>query len=237
MSVSRRLTVIRPPLRRPFTVLGLTGSIAMGKSTAAKMLQRLGVPVFDADSVVHRLMKPGSAVVNAIEARFPGVTSGRGVDRQKLGSIVFANAKALKDLEHIIHPRTRVNREQFLRQAALKRLSIVALDIPLLFESKSERLCDVVIVVSASMLIQKQRALSRPGMTKLRLHGILSRQMSDAEKRLRADGVIFSGLGKRETLRGLVKFLTVVKRRKNIQRRTGPKTHERDHFRYGNHRP
>ena len=237
MGRERKRTVIRHPLRRPFTIIGLTGSIAMGKSTAAKMLQRLGVPVFDADSAVHRLMKPGSVVTKAIEARFPGVTTSLGVDRQKLGSIVFANTKALDDLEQIIHPRTRANREQFLRQAALQRRSIVALDIPLLFESKSDRLCDVAIVVSTSAIIQKQRVLSRPGMTEARLQAILSRQMSDREKRQLADGVVFSGIGKRETLRGLIKFLTVVKRHKNAQPTTDPKTHERDYFRYRNNRP
>ncbi len=207
----RTSKVIRSPLRRPFTILGLTGSIAMGKSTAAKILQRLGVPVFDADAAVHHLMKPGSATTIDIEARFPGVTNSRGVDRQKLGGIVFADPKALKDLERIIHPRTRAAREQFLRQAGLQRRSVVALDIPLLFESKSERLCDAALVVSAPAFLQKQRALARPGMTEARLQGILSRQMPDAEKRFRADAVIMSGLGKRETLRGLLKFLRLQK--------------------------
>ena len=183
----------------------------MGKSTTATLLRFLGVPVFDADAVVHELMKGGTKVTSEIEARFQGVTTSNGVDRQKLGNIVFSDSKALADLEHIIHPRTRVAREQFLRQAALQRRSIVALDIPLLFESKSEYLCDMAIVVSAPPFLQKQRALARPGMSETKLKAILARQMPDGEKRARADIVIHSGLGKREALRGLIKFLKVLK--------------------------
>ncbi len=218
------LKTIRPPLRYPFTVLGLTGSIAMGKSTAAKILQQLGVPVFDADAAVHSLMKPGTATTTAIEKRFPGATNDRGVDRQKLGTIVFADPKALKDLEQIVHPQTRALREQFLRQAALQRRTFVALDIPLLFEIKGERLCDAAIVVSAPAFLQKQRALARPGMTETRLKGILSRQMPDAEKRRRADAVVVSGLGKRVTLRGLLKFLRLHKQRKSLTPKIGRTT-------------
>jgi len=202
----------RRPLHRPFTILGLTGSIAMGKSTTAMLLKPLGIPVFDADAVVHDLMKPGTDVTSEIEARFPGVTALQGVDRRKLGNIVFADSKALTDLEHIIHPRTRAAREQFLHQAALQGQLIVALDIPLLFESKSEYLYDIAVVVSAPAFLQKQRALARPGMTEAKLRGILAHQMPDGKKRARADVVIRSGLGKRETLRGLIKFLKVLKR-------------------------
>jgi dephospho-CoA kinase len=185
----------------------------MGKSTAAKLLLSLGVPVFDADAVVHKLMKPGTTAAAEIEARFPGITNSRGVDRQKLGSIVFSDPKALTDLEGIIHPRTRLARKHFLRQAALQRRSIVALDIPLLFESNSDTLCDAAIVVSAPAFLQKQRALARPAMSEAKLKGILAHQMPDAKKRLRADIVVPSGLGKRETLRGLLKFLNVLRQR------------------------
>ena len=156
----------------------------MGKSTAARLLHSLGVPVFDADTVVHSLMKPGSAVTAEIEARFPGVTGPSGVDRQALGNVVFSKTEALKNLEQIIHTRTRESRERFLRHAALQRRPIVALDIPLLFESKSERLCDATIVVSAPAFLQRQRALARTGMTSARLQGILARQMPDAKKTL-----------------------------------------------------
>ena len=151
----------RRPLRHPFTILGLTGSIAMGKSTAAKLLRSLGVPVFDADAVVHNLMKPGTSAAAEIEARFPGITNSRGVDRQRLGSLVFSDPKALTDLEGIIHPRTRIARKSFLRQAAMQKRPIVALDIPLLFESNSEALCDAAIVVSAPAFLQKQRKCIR----------------------------------------------------------------------------
>ena len=220
MQRPRTLKLIRRPLRRPFLILGLTGSIAMGKSTAAKLLTTLGVPVFDADAVVHGLMKLGSAATAEVEIRFPGLTGPNGVDRQKLGSIVFADSRALEDLERIVHPRTRLARERFLRQAALQRKGVVALDIPLLFESKGERLCDAAAVVSAPAFLQRQRALARPGMTKERLHGILARQLSDAKKRTRADAVIPSGLGKREALRRLLKFLKVWKRRRQLARPT-----------------
>lgn len=197
--------------RYPFIVIGLTGSIAMGKSTTATLLRTLGVPVFDADAVVHDLMKPGTVVASEIEERFPEVIVSGGIDRQKLGSIVFADPKSLSDLEHIIHPRTRASREQFLHHAARQKISIVALDIPLLFESKSENLYDAAMVVSAPAFLQKQRALARPGMTEAKLKGILAHQMPDAQKRLRADVVVPSGLGKRETLRVLAKFLKVLK--------------------------
>lgn len=197
--------------RYPFSIIGLTGSIAMGKSTTAKMLCSLGVPVFDADAAVHDLMKPGTVVSAQIQERFPEVVGSKGIDRQKLGNIVFADPKSLSDLEHIIHPRTRAVRERFLHHMARQKKSVVALDIPLLFESKSEYLCDLSMVVSAPAFLQKQRVFARPGMTKAKFKGILARQMPDIQKRQRADIVVPSGLGKREALRVLVKFLRVLR--------------------------
>jgi dephospho-CoA kinase len=208
---SRRNRMRRRTRRWPSVVIGLTGSIAMGKSTAAAFLKYLGIPVFDADAAVHTLMGPRGRATAAIAKRFPDVTGPAGVDRKKLGTQVFANVKALRDLESIVHPLVRDDRERFLRQAALRRAGVVALDIPLLFEGSGQSLCDLVVVVTAPAFLQRQRALSRPAMTPARLHGILAQQWPDARKRAHADVVIPSGIGKRETLRRLVRFLTVAK--------------------------
>ena len=200
---------VRPARGRPGLVIGVTGSVAMGKSTAAALLKFLGVPVFNADATVHGLMGPKGKAVSAVAARFPGVTGARGVDRKALGAKVFADAKALKDLEAIIHPLVRAERERFLSQMALRRQPVVALDIPLLFEGNNENLCDLVIVISAPAFLQRQRALARPAMTPARLAGILARQWPDAKKRARADVIVPSGIGKRETLRRLEQLLTL----------------------------
>lgn len=197
---------------RPGLVIGVTGSVAMGKSTAAILLKFLGVPVFNADATVHGLMGPKGKAVNAVAARFPGVIGALGVDRKALGAKVFADTKALTDLEAIIHPLVRAERERFLRQMALRRQPVVALDIPLLFEGNNENLCDLVIVISAPAFLQRQRALARPAMTPGRLAGILARQWPDARKRARADAVVPSGIGKRETLRRLTQLLTLHRR-------------------------
>lgn len=199
--------------RWPSIVIGLTGSIAMGKSTAAAFLKYLGIPVFDADAAVHRLMGPEGKATKRIAARFPDVVGPKGVDRKALGAKVFADVAALRDLEAIVHPLVRLDREHFLRQAALRRLPMVVLDIPLLFEGKGEHMCDLVVVVSAPVFLQRQRALARPAMTPQRLDGILAQQWPDSRKRRHAHAVIPSGLGKRETLRRLKQFLTVTKSR------------------------
>jgi dephospho-CoA kinase len=185
-------------------VLGLTGSIGMGKSTTAAMLRRLAVPVFDADRVVHRLLAPGGAGVQPVTADFPGVRSkSGGIDRQLLGKQVFADAAALGRLERILHPMVRAAEKRFLRHARAQRKRLAVLDIPLLFETGGERRCDYVLVVSAPALVQRQRLLWRPGMTEIRLAAILEKQMPDCEKRRRADFVIPTGLGRNLTLRRL----------------------------------
>ena len=195
--------------RWPSIVIGLTGSIAMGKSTAATLLKYLGIPIFDADAAVHVLMTANGKATKSIARRFPAVVGPKGVDRKALGAVVFADTRALKDLEAIVHPLVRGDREQFLRQAALRRAPVVALDIPLLFEGKGQGMCDLVAVISAPAFLQRQRALARPAMTSARFEGILARQWPDGRKRANADAVIPSGLGKRETLRRLKQFLTV----------------------------
>ena len=201
-------------------VLGLTGSIGMGKSTAAALLRRLGIPVHDADAVVHRLQAKGGAAVAAIAAAFPGgVKEGR-VDRQALGRIVFADKAALKKLEAILHPLVRREEQKFLAQARARRRGLVALDIPLLFETHAEQRCDHVMVVSAPRYVQLGRVLRRPGMTRERLAGIEARQLPDIVKRVRADTVIDTGLGRRHSLQAIRRTVRLLrKRRANACRR------------------
>jgi dephospho-CoA kinase len=185
-------------------ILGLTGSIGMGKSTAAMTLQRLGIPLFDADRMVHRLLAQGGAAVERIAAEFPGVRAANGgIDRALLGQRVFSDPEALSRLERILHPMVEAGERRFLGLCRARRVPIVTLDIPLLFESGSERRCDYVLVVSAPRLIQRQRVLRRPGMTESRLAAILKNQMPDREKRLRADFVIPTGLSRNLSLRRL----------------------------------
>jgi len=197
--------------RRGPVLIGLTGSIAMGKSTTANFLKSLGVLVFDADASVHVFMGPKGKALAALKQRFPGVVGAQGVDRKALGALVFADRQALRDLEAIIHPLVREDRERFLKNARLRRHPVVALDIPLLFEGKNHSAFDLVVVVSAPAFLQRQRALARPAMTPRRLEGILAQQWPDARKRAHADIIIPSGLGKRETLRRLKQFLKVRK--------------------------
>ncbi|MDJ0943376.1 MAG: dephospho-CoA kinase [Kiloniellales bacterium] len=184
-------------------ILGLTGSIAMGKSTAAKALRRLGLPVHDADAEVHRLLSKDPETIKAVRRAFPKtVTAGR-VDRKALGARVFGDPSALRRLEAILHPKVRQAEAAFLRRQARRRATIVVLDIPLLFETGAEARCDAVLVVSAPAFIQAQRVLRRPGMSRQRLDEIRARQLPDAEKRRRADFVIPTGLGKGLSLRAL----------------------------------
>ena len=185
-------------------VLGLTGSIGMGKSTAATTLRRFGIPLFDADRMVHRLLALGGAAVVPVTAEFPDVRAADGgIDRARLGQRVFSDPKALTRLERIIHPMVEAGEKRFLGLCRARRVPIVVLDIPLLFESGSERRCDYVLVVSAPALIQRQRVLRRPGMTEGRLAAILKNQMPDREKRQRADFVVPTGLSRNLSLRRL----------------------------------
>jgi dephospho-CoA kinase len=205
-------------------VLGLTGSIGMGKSTAATTLQRLRVPLFDADRVVHRLLGPGGAAAAAVAATFPGVRAGNGgIDRSLLGQRVFGDREALSRLERIIHPMVEAEEKRFRAHARARKESIVVLDIPLLFESRSERRCDYVLVVSAPRLVQQQRVLRRPGMTENRLAAILRNQTPDLEKCRRADFVVPTGLSRALSLRRLqsiVRLLSAKKLPATRQRRS-----------------
>lgn len=183
-------------MSRPF-LLGLTGSIGMGKSTVAAMFADLGVPVFDADAEVHHLQQPGGAMLSAIEAAFPGTVGPEGLDRQALGARVFGNASELARLEAIVHPAVARSRADFLAAHADKPL--VVLDIPLLFEKGGWDRVNAVAVVSAPPEVQRARVLARPGMTPERFEDILSRQLPDAEKRARADHIILTGGSLEET--------------------------------------
>jgi dephospho-CoA kinase len=183
-------------------VLGLTGSIGMGKSTAAATLRRLGVAVFDADRVVHRLIEPGGGAVEQVAVAFSAVRSkSGGIDRGLLGQRVFADPAALQRLEHILHPMVAAAEKRFLAHARARREPLAVLDIPLLFETGGDRRCDYVLVVSAPAFVQRQRVLRRPGMTEIRLAAILQKQMPDREKRRRADFVVATGSARHLTLR------------------------------------
>lgn len=193
-------------------VLGLTGSVGMGKSTAAGMLHRLGCLVFDADACVHRMMAPGGSLVAPIAATFgDAVIAGNAVDRRRLGAVVFADPAALRRLEAIVHPRVRQAEIAFL--AGLRRAGwpLAVLDLPLLFEMGSDAFCHHVIVVTAPAFLQRQRVLARPGMTPERLKAIQAQQMSDAEKRCHADFVVPTGLGRPETRRRLARILAEIR--------------------------
>jgi dephospho-CoA kinase len=195
-------------------VLGLTGSIGMGKSTAAAMLRRLGVPLFDADLSVHRFLAPSGAAVPAVSAAFPGVeTEAGGIDRGLLGQRVFTNPAALKGLEEILHPMVAAEERRFLARLRARRVPLAVLDIPLLFETGAERRCDYVLVVSAPALVQRQRVMRRAGMTEIRLNAILRKQMPDHRKRQRADFVVPTGVGRGLTLRRLKSIVRLLRKR------------------------
>jgi dephospho-CoA kinase len=193
-------------------VVGLTGSIGMGKTTAALLLRRLGVPVHDADAAVHRLLGPGGAAVPAVASAFPGVARGGAVDRKALGAKVFRDAEAMRRLERILHPLVREDSARFLKDARRRGAPIAVLDVPLLFEVGRDSDCDATLVVSAPAFVQRARVLARPGMSEQRFREVLSKQMPDAEKRRRADYVVPTGLGRRLTLRRLARVLKDLKR-------------------------
>lgn len=188
-------------------IIGLTGSIAMGKSTTAAMLKRQGIPLHDSDASVHRLMAKGGRAVGAIAAEFPeAVIDGR-VDRAILGGLVLGHPERLRKLETILHPLVRQETVRFLKRCCRQRRQVVVLDVPLLFETKADQRVDAVLVVSAPAWLQRQRVLSRPNMTEAKLKAILAKQTPDTQKRRWADAVIPTGLGKAVTHGALVQTL------------------------------
>ena len=178
-------------------VLGLTGSIGMGKSTATTSFRRLGIPVFDADAAVHRLQARGGRAVAPIGAAFPGSVVDGKVNREALRRAVLSDPTALKRLERIVHPLVRDEEKRFLARARRAGRRLVVLDVPLLLETGGEKRVDRVVVVSAPAATQAVRVLRRPGMTAERLASIRARQMPDAEKRRRAHHVVATGLNRR----------------------------------------
>lgn len=195
-------------------ILGLTGSLAMGKSATAKMFAAEGVPVHDADSAVHRLYD--AEAVPAIEAAFPGTTVGGKVDRIKLGQRVFGDRAALLKLEQIVHPMVRQASDRFLAEAARDGAKVAVLDIPLLFETGSDKRCDAVVVVSAPAELQRARAFERPDMNVEKFETILAKQMPDADKRARADFIVDTSRGfdaAREQVREILKSIAKMPKR------------------------
>ncbi|MGX4768361.1 dephospho-CoA kinase [Bradyrhizobium guangdongense] len=174
-------------------ILGLTGSIGMGKSTTAKLFAEAGVPVYDADAAVHQLYEGEAAP--AIEAAFPGTTANGRVDRQKLSTRVVHDPAAIKQLEQIVHPMLGASRQRFFADAEAAKVPVVVLDIPLLFETGGEKRVDAVVVVSTSPELQRERVLARGTMDEAKLEAIIAKQMPDAEKRKRADFVVDTSHG------------------------------------------
>jgi dephospho-CoA kinase len=174
-------------------ILGLTGSIGMGKSTTAAMFAEAGAPVHDADAVVHDLY--AGEAVTPIEAVFPGTTAAGKVDRDKLGERVLGDPAAMRKLEQIVHPLVRQAEARFLANAQRDGAEVAVLDIPLLFETGADKRCDAVVVVSAPADLQRRRAFERADMTEQKFQAILARQMPDADKRARADFIVDSGQG------------------------------------------
>jgi len=188
-------------------VLGVTGSIAMGKSTVSTMLSRMDISIHDADKAVHDLMEVNGKAYYEIAKRFPRTVDVNSVDRTKLGREVFGNPDKLKQLENILHPLVREKRDDFIKQHKRYKSKLVVLDIPLLYETGGDKHCHKVLVVSAPYFIQRQRALARHGMTQTKFHDILKRQLPDHEKRRRADFIVPTGLGKAYTHRVLKRLM------------------------------
>ncbi|KAG2443489.1 hypothetical protein HXX76_001842 [Chlamydomonas incerta] len=195
-------------------VLGLTGSIGMGKSTVSNMLREEGVPVWDADATVHKLYSAGGAAVPLVEAAFPGVTAAGAIDRAALSKHVVGNEAAMKRLEGIVHPLVAADRAAFLQQFRASGQALAVLDIPLLYETggPGKHGCDAVAVVSAAPELQRARVLARPGMSREKLEAILSRQVPDEDKRKQADYVIDTGVDVADTRRHVGQLVLELRR-------------------------
>lgn len=193
-------------------ILGLTGSIGMGKSTAAAVLRRLGVPLYDADAEIHKMLGPRGAAVTRVEAAFPGVRGEQDeIDRARLGQRVFGKPHELRRLEHILHPMVRTVERRWVAQQRAHRVKLVVLDIPLLFETDRIDRVDGVIVVSAPARLQRERVMRRKGMTAERLAAIRASQMPDREKRRRADFVVSTALSRSAAARQLAAIVRRVR--------------------------
>ena len=197
-------------------VLGLTGSIGMGKSTCANMFRRLGVPVHDADAVVHAALAPGGGAAKRVAEMFPETVKQSAINRKSLGAIVFSDPARLAALEATLHPIAAASAEHFLRRHALAHTDLVVLDIPLLFETGGQDRVDAVLVVSVPAFLQRQRVLSRPGMNLTQFELICGNQMPDREKRAMAEFVISTGLGKSDTVAAVIQLTRVLRNAKGF---------------------
>jgi dephospho-CoA kinase len=220
-------------------IIGLTGSIGMGKSTVAGMFRRMRIPVYDSDASVHRLYARGGHAVRAIAAAFPEAVRNGAVDRAVLSRLVVGDRAAFKRLEGIVHPLVGRVRDDFLRRMARRGAPLVVIDVPLLFEIGGDVACDAVVVVSAPRFVQRARVLARPGMTEAKLDEMLARQVPDAEKRRRADFVVATGQPRRRTLRELHNIVRVMKARGGTHWPSDPfanrmRRHARNRPRYRN---
>jgi dephospho-CoA kinase len=195
-------------------VIGLTGSIGMGKTTVAKLFKQCGAAVCDSDAIVHELLGHRGKAVSKVAALFAGVQEGEAINRTLLGKAVFDNAAHLQKLEALLHPLVRAAQEHFIRRARLAKKSVVVLDIPLLFETARHERCDYTVVVTAPHFLQRQRVLKRLHMSEEKLARVLARQMKDSEKRKRADFIIQTGLGKCESLKEVRRILKKIIRQK-----------------------
>lgn len=214
-------------------IIGLTGSIGMGKTETAKMFARHGIPVCDSDATVHFLYDKGGLAVGPIQALFPeAVVDGR-VDRDILGRAVLGKPEAMKQLEAVVHPLVGLAQRDFLTRAAASGATMAVIDVPLLFETGGEKRVDVVVVVSASADLQRKRVLARPGMTPDKFELIVKKQVSDAEKRRRADFVVDSGHGLEHAERQVVAIIEALKHRPGSIW-TANQPHARDRAGHGN---
>lgn len=199
-------------------ILGLTGSIGMGKSAVARLFRRLGVPVHDADKTIHQLLAGNQQVILMIDGAFSGVVQKGAVDRQALAKKVIGNSSSMALLEKILHPLAQGVEKRFLLHAAAQKQPLVVLDIPLLYETGAEKRCDAVVVVSAPLFVQRARVLKRPGMTEERLEFLSSRQIADGEKRRRADFIVQTGLGFAFSFRAVKKIVKLALQNGQLKR-------------------
>ena len=199
-------------------IIGLTGSIGMGKSTCGAMLQQCGVPVHEADHAVHALLSDDPETINAVIDAFPDLSNP--INRSDLGALIFHDKEKREKLENILHPRVRNRQNEFIKNQRSKGIHIVALDIPLLFETGADARTDYTAVVSAPFHIQSARVLNRPGMTEDKFAHILARQMPDHEKQKRADFILPTGLGKAETMKAVKKMVFAIKEKDHVRNRS-----------------
>jgi dephospho-CoA kinase len=192
-------------------VLGLTGSIGMGKTTVGRQLEMMGAKLCSADAIVHRLMGEGGKAVDAIAKLFPKARKGAAIDRKELGAIVFNDKQKLKQLEAILHPLVVAEENRYIERQSRLGARMVVLDIPLLYETGGQKRCDYVFVVSAPGFLQKQRVMKRAGMTEEKLRRILAAQLPDQTKRKRADFVISTGLGRGYSFRQAATYIKSIR--------------------------